>query len=160
MILPPKSNFDLDLKYGDIMAANAHKMFIGGKIEVKAERIWHQTLNACFEVLRYDNTKTGILSTLSTDWHQILSQEKDELKPLLSLTFPTDVLKWLIKDRLIKGRGRVQRNCGDNKRTTCVLINVLHLIPGPDFVVTNEVKFQRRFNAHDELTKRVIEYLK
>jgi len=160
MILPPKSNFDLSLSYGDQMAANAHQTFTGGNLEVKTDKAWHKNLNACFEVLRNEDTKTGLLSTESTDWHHILPEPLDENKILLSLTWPVTTLKRLLKDRLTTGRARVQPGCGDGKRTICVLVPICHLLPAKDYQVTRDIAKQRRFNGEDELTQRIIEYLK
>jgi len=160
MILPPKSNFDLCISYGDQMAANAHQVFTGGNLEVKTDKAWHKNLNATFEVLGNNNRKSGLLETEGTDWHHILPEPLDKYKMLLSLTWPVTTLKRLLKDRLTTGRARVQPGCGDGKRTTCVLVPICHLLPAKDYQVTRDIAKQRRFNGHDELTQRIIEYLK
>ena len=84
-------HFDLDLKEGQIYEQKLKKI-LSCKIEVKTDRMSHETGNVAVEVA-YKGRPSGIMTTHARVWCQWLQKERR------IILIPVDELKKLIKGR-------------------------------------------------------------
>lgn len=120
-----KSNFDVDLDFGEVQEQLIVDMFEhDGRIEVKTERdIWQSTGNIVFEI-KYKGKKSGISSTESTWWAQVLNRNNENL---MMLTFKVRILKKLLK-KMYYDKKAVIKKGGDDNNSAMIVVKIHDLI--------------------------------
>lgn len=116
------SDFDLDLKYGQIGEKTLAKILSDGKVEVKTERgIWKKTGNIAVE---YSSRKksSGILVT-KADWWCTILMDDDEIDHIIIT--PINKMKSLFVKYLKMGK---KVRGGDSNTSELVLIPIKELI--------------------------------
>lgn len=125
---PPKSNFDLDLDFGQMWERIVCRMFEGeGSIEVKADKMWAKTKNLCFEYARECSQspdgyqRTGLMSTEAKWWVNVLvNPSNDKLSSGVRM-WEVSRLKYILKNLLSQGRAWTHTMGGDGGRTCLIL---------------------------------------
>ena len=130
-----KSNFDVDLDFGNSSEQEVVDMFeSGGRIEVKTERdIWMNTGNIVFEIKGYDGRLSGISSTKATWWIQVLNKDNENL---MMLTFKVKILKKILK-RMVKEKLATIKKGGDNNYSTMIVVPINKLMR--EYLNCNEI---------------------
>jgi len=125
---PPKSNFDLELDFGEMWESTVCRMLEGeGSVEVKADKMWAKTGNLAFEYGRYDMSiddiiRTGFMATNAHWWCNVLVSPVDTSKSLGIRIWEVHRLKYMIKHLLSQGRAWTHTMSGDGGRTSLVLV--------------------------------------
>ena len=113
------SNFDIDLKFGQIYEEKIKNIF-AGKIEVKAERDkWKKTGNIAIEI-RYKGRPSGLSITEADWWIQLLTYEG---KIEIGFMFKVSRLKQMVKNKIKKDKVCIMFG-GDNNKSELVLIPI------------------------------------
>ena len=113
------SNFDIDLKFGQIYEEKIKNIF-AGKIEVKAERDkWKKTGNIAIEI-RYKGRPSGLSITEADWWIQLLTYEG---KIEIGFMFKVSRLKQMVKNKIEKDKVCIMFG-GDNNKSELVLIPI------------------------------------
>ena len=121
---PPKSNFDIDLDFGQKWEEKLRYIFEeDGRIEVKTEKgQWLKTGNIAIEY-KYKGKPSGISTTSAKWWIHVL-QHDGTMKS--SVMFEVSELKSLIKKLLSIGVAKTIKG-GDDKESSLVLIPLDYL---------------------------------
>ena len=124
----PKSNFDVDLDFGQIWERRVCNIFEGkGSLEIKADKAWHRTGNLAFE-FKCNGKKSGIAASEATWWVSVLTNKDDSHNTDLILIWKTEQLRDLLR-QLVKDGKAVLRVGGDGSRAEMVIASVDDLIP-------------------------------
>ena len=149
---PPKSNFDLDLDFGNFWEDRICRMLEGeGSVEVKADKMWAKTGNLAFEYMRYDmqfddEILTGLLDTKAHWWCNILCHATNPKTSSGIRIWETKRIKYVLSLLLEQGRAWVRKGIGDGGRTSIIVAPVEHLCETKltDYTVTKEIARRRR----------------
>ena len=116
-----KSNFDLDLKFGEMGEDYILRVFeSGNKVEVKTERdIWKKTGNIAIEI-RYKGKPSG-LSVTESDWWIHLLTYKDKVE--IGFMFKVSRLKKMIKNKIKNDKVCIMYG-GDNNDSELVIVPI------------------------------------
>ena len=119
-----KSNFDLDLKFGEMGEDYILRVFeSGNKVEVKTERdIWKNTGNIAIEI-RFKGKKSGLSITDAETWCHILTYNG---KVMGTIVVPVEFLKKRVK-KLVKDKKAEIKLVGDNKESQVVLLPIKYI---------------------------------
>mgnify|MGYP003637097338 CR=1 FL=1 len=119
-----KSNFDLDLKFGEMGEDYILRVFeSGNKVEVKTERdIWKKTGNIAIEI-RFKGRKSGLSITDAETWCHILTYNG---KVVGTIVVPVEFLKKRVK-KLIKNKKAKIKFAGDNEESQVVLLPIKYI---------------------------------
>jgi len=119
-----KSNFDLDLKFGEMGEDYILRVFeSGNKVEVKTERdIWKKTGNIAIEI-RFKGRKSGLSITDAETWCHILTYNG---KVVGTIVVPVEFLKKRVK-KLIKDKKAKIKFAGDNEESQVVLLPIKYI---------------------------------
>ena len=127
------SNFDLDLKYGQIREDKIAEMFTDKKIEVKSERgMWMKTGNICIEYQSYGKP-SGIAVTEADYWFHNLCIGDDIF---CTLIFDVPKLKKLIEKLDFKK----SVSGGDHNASRMWLVNVRKLFTSDVYKTFEDLK--------------------
>lgn len=162
---PPKSNFDLDLDFGNFWEDRICRMLEGeGSVEVKADKAWAKTGNLAFEYSRYDMSVddeilTGLLATEAFWWCNVLCHPTNPKKASGIRIWESKRIKYILSLLLEQGRAWVRQGIGDGGRTSIILapIDCLCETKLTDYQVDKAIanrrrKFQEKnFMANGEL---------
>lgn len=154
---PPKSNFDLDLDFGNFWEDRICRMLEGeGSVEVKADKMWANTGNLAFEYSRYDrglddDMLTGILTSRAYWWCNVLCHPTNPKKSSGIRIWETNRIKYILALLLEQGRAWVRTGIGDGGRTSIILapIDCLCETKLTDYIVDSKTA-KRRKNFHEE----------
>ena len=119
-----KSNFDLDLKFGEMGEDYILRVFeSGNKVEVKTERdIWKKTGNIAIEI-RFKGRKSGLSITDAETWCHILTYNG---KVVGTIVVPVEFLKKRVK-KLIKDKKAKIKFAGNNEESQVVLLPIKYI---------------------------------
>ena len=132
-IVSNKSNFDVQLQFGDLNQQILIDVFASGDddLEIKSERAnnWSKSGNICIEYA-YDrldlatneriHAKSGISVTEASHWAQMLMLEDGSYGAML--IFPTDFIRSLVSKWWDTARKVVVNKDGNKSRAYCMLM--------------------------------------
>ena len=133
---PPKSNFDLDLDFGQQWESRVCRMLEGeGSVEVKADKMWAKTGNLAFEYSRHDislddEILTGIMVTKAHWWCNVMVDPQNEESHVSIRIWEVYRLKRMLKHLLAQGRAWCKRGIGDGGRTNIICTPLTALTEG------------------------------
>ena len=124
----PKSNFDVDLDFGQIWERRICNIFEGeGSLEVKADKMWHNSGNLAFE-FKCNGRASGIAASKAKWWVSVLTNKEDPHNTDLILIWKTEQLLNLLRN-LVREKKADIRTGGDGGRSEMVIVGIDHLIP-------------------------------
>jgi len=163
---PPKSNFDLDLDFGNFWEDRICRMLEGeGSVEVKADKMWASSGNLAFEYSRYDmnlgdDILTGLLTTEAYWWCNVLCSPKNPKEAAGIRIWRTSVIKKVLAILLEQGRAWVRQGIGDGGRTSIILVPIENLCETTlmTYSVDKEIAKRRRdFQQNNHIAQGAIE---
>ena len=124
----PKSNFDVDLDFGQIWERRVCNIFEGeGSLEVKADKMWHNSGNLAFE-FKYKGRDSGIVASKAKWWVSVLTNKEDPHNTDLILIWKTEKLRDLLRGLVKEGKADI-RTGGDGGRSEMVIVCIDQLVP-------------------------------
>ena len=116
------SNFDIDLKFGEIYEKSLAIILQEGKIEVKTERDkWVKTGNIAIELHNHNSNKPSGLSVTKADYWGTILVDDYRIKSIHIL--PVSDLKERVKKIIHSGKGKIVMG-GDFKASEIALIPI------------------------------------
>ena len=136
---PEKSNFDLDLDFGQQWESRGGRMLEGeGSVEVKADKMWARTGNLAFEYSRYDmnvddEILTGIMATKAHWWCNVIVDPQNEESHVAIRIWEVARLKKILMHLISQGRAWCKHGIGDGGRTNIICVPLENLTEGTLF---------------------------
>ncbi len=119
----PGDNFDVDLDFGRHWENEACRLLEGhGRLEVKADRLWHRTGNLVFE-RKFKGRPSGLAATKADWWVTVLTDPKDHMKPHCIMMHRPKTLKETL-NRLTRLGRATKLLGGDDKNSELVVVPI------------------------------------
>tara|TARA_Y100000588_G_scaffold362827_1_gene424902 strand:+ start:275 stop:670 length:396 start_codon:yes stop_codon:yes gene_type:complete len=119
----PGHNWDVDVDFGRHWEKEACRLLEGhGRLEVKADRLWHRTGNLAFE-RRYRGHPSGLSITEADWWVTVLTSPKDPMEAHCIMLHRPKALKRILNNLLRRGKASKLKG-GDGGKSELVVVNV------------------------------------
>tara|TARA_Y100000004_G_scaffold127628_1_gene143656 strand:- start:1744 stop:2232 length:489 start_codon:yes stop_codon:yes gene_type:complete len=124
----PKSNFDIDLDFGQIWERRICNIFENnGSLEVKADRMWWNSGNLAFEY-KCNGKPSGIAASKAIWWVSVLTCQDDPENTEMILIWKTEKLRDKLR-QLIKEKRAELKTGGDGNKAQLVITSIDELLP-------------------------------
>ena len=124
----PGDNFDVDLDFGRHWENEACRLLEGhGRLEVKADRLWHRTGNLVFE-RKFKGRPSGLTTSKAKWWVIVLTSPKNPDESECIMIWDTKKLKSRLN--ALTRNGKASKLLGGNdKQSELVVVSIKDLAP-------------------------------